>query len=56
MCGTEIYEYYTASILSTDEKVVRKKKKKNPDEKYLQNRSMNVLNSLREKKTCSKRG
>jgi hypothetical protein len=27
MCGTEIYEYYTASILSTDEKVVRKKKK-----------------------------
>jgi hypothetical protein len=28
MCGTEIYEYYTASILSTDEKVVRKKKKK----------------------------
>jgi hypothetical protein len=55
MCGTEIYEYYTASILSTDEKVVRKKKK-NPDEKYLQNRSMNVLNSLREKKTCSKRG
>jgi hypothetical protein len=34
----------------------QKKKKKNPDEKYLQNRSINVLNSLREKKTCSKRG